>query len=165
MTREEFIVAAEIAFERLMTPTCGLSPALMEQPMADGAWSFKDLAAHLVFWDGLVVRALEEHMYGRTFDWSPFAKPDEWNAKAVERLRPQSVKRVMSELRLTHSTITDAVPRIPDEHLLVNGEVPRWLLERMPEHYEHHIPQVKAWAERMRQEGKAAPSLPVLGGR
>jgi hypothetical protein len=164
MTREEFIVAAEIAFERLMTPTRGLAPELMEQPMADGTWSFKDLAAHLIFWDGLVVRALEESMYGRTFDWGPYARHDEWNAQAVERLRPQTVKRVLTELRLTHSTAMDAVRRVPDERLLKAGEMPHFLTWIMVGHVEHHVPQVEAWAERMRQEGKAAPSLPILGG-
>lgn len=162
MTCEELIVAAEIAFERLMTPTRGLPPALMEEPMSAGKWSFKDLAAHLVFWDEIALRALEELNYGRVFDWSPYADEDEQNTRAVERRRPQSVKRVLSELRLTHSTLTGAIRLIPDEKLLTNGDVPSWLITAVPEHYEHHIPQVEEWAERVRKEGRAPAPLNIL---
>ncbi len=164
MTREEFIVAAEIAFERLMTPTRGLPPHLMEEPMADGKWSFKDLAAHLIYWDGLAVRALEEAYYGRAFDWSDYRDFDALNAQAVERLRGQNLKRVLAELRLTHSTMTEAVRRVADEDLLVHNEIPLWLIETVPDHYEHHTPQVVEWAERMRREGRAPAPLPILGG-
>jgi hypothetical protein len=164
MTREELIVAAEIAFERLMTPTRGLPPALMEEPMAEGKWSFKDLAAHFVFWDGLTLRALEELNYGRAFDWSPYANEDERNAQAVERLRPQNVKRVLTELRLTHSTMTEAIRLVAADKLLKDDSVPNWLIENAVRHYEHHIPKVEQWAERMRKEGRAPAPLNILGG-
>ena len=164
MTREEFMVAAEISFERLMTPTRGLPLELMEQPMTEGKWSFKDMAAHLIYWDELVVRALEEAYYGRVFDWKPYTDFDTLNAQAVERLRPQSVKRVLTALRLTHSTAMDAVRLVPEENLLQEGNIPRFLTWIMVGHVEHHIPQVEAWAERMRREGRAPAPLPILGG-
>ena len=165
MTREELIVAAEIAFERLMTPTRGLPPELMEESMAEGEWSFKDLAAQLVFWDGLVLRALEDLNYGRQFDWSPYRIENGWNAQAVERLQPQNVKRVLTEMRLTHSTLTEALRRIPDENLLMDDQLPPWLIENLAGRYERYIPQVENWAKRMRQEGRALPPLPILGGK
>lgn len=164
MTREEFIVAAEIAFERLMTPTRGIPFPLMEEPMAEGQWSFKDLAAHFIFWNGLVVRALEALNYGRPFDWSAYANEDELNARSVERARPQSLRRVLGELRLTHSTVTEVLRLIPDDKLLADGSVAGWLIDYVPAHYEHHTPQVAEWAERMRREGKAPEPLNILGG-
>ena len=164
MTREEFIVAAEIAFEKLMTPTRGLPLNLLEEPMTEGKWSFKDLSAHIIFWDELVVRALEELNYGRVFDWHPYMNFDQTNSQAIERMRMQSVKRVLSGLRLTHSTAMQAVQIVPDEKLLKDGTLPHFLTWIMIEHIEHHTPQVIAWAERMRQEGRAPEPLRILGG-
>lgn len=152
MTREEYVTATEIAFERLMRPTLGIHPAQMEQPMSDGKWSFKDLAAHLVFWDGLAIRALEKTNQGESFDWSPYDDYDTRNSEAVARLRGSPLKRVLSELRVTHSTLIEVVRRLPEEKLCENGEVPEWLLSNVLEHYEHHIPQVEEWAERTKSD-------------
>jgi hypothetical protein len=159
MTREEYITSTEIAFERLMTPTKGIWPEQMEQPMAEGKWSFKDLAAHLVLWDGLVVRALEQMNQGESFDWTPYRDVDASNAAAVEKLRVTPLKRVLSELRITHSTVIEAVRRVPDEKLYRNGELPEWLLSTVPEHYEHHRGQVEEWAEKIKAE-KLPPLVP-----
>ena len=164
MTREELIVATEITFEKLMTPTRGLPIELLEEPMAEGKWSFRDLVAHLIFWDGLLVRALEEMNYGRNFDWSPYVGHfDEWNAKATAKLRTHSLKRMLSELRLTHSTMTEVLRRVPEENLLKEGKVPHFMTWILIGHVEHHTPQVVAWAERMRKEGRAPAPLPILG--
>jgi hypothetical protein len=154
MTREEYVTASEIAFARLMRPTLGLPPAQMEEPMAEGKWSFKDLAAHLILWDGLVIRALEKINQGETFDWAPYADYDAQNAEAVARLHASPLKRVLSELRVTHSTVIEAVRRVPDEKLCENGEIPEWLLSNVPEHYEHHVPQVEEWVGRIEAESR-----------
>lgn len=163
MTREELIVAAEISFERLMTPTRGLPPNLMEEPMAAGEWSFKDLAAQFIFWDELAVRALEELNYGRAFDWSSYESDGHLDSEAVRRMKPQSVRRVLTELRLTHSTMMEALRRISEDKLLINAKIPKWLIEHSVERYERFTPQVEAWAKRMRSEGRALPPLPILG--
>jgi uncharacterized damage-inducible protein DinB len=156
MTREEFLTAFEIAFERLLAPTRGLHPEVMEQPLAPGKWSLKELAAHLAFWDALALRALEALFHGDSFDWASYADENRWNAEAVERVRMQPLKRVLYELRVTHSALSEAVRRVPEDKLLENGEIPRWLIQHVLEHYEHHISQVTAWAEGIKSESKDA---------
>ena len=164
MTREEWIVATEIAFEKLMTPTRGIPFDLMEEPIDDGGWSFLSLASHFTFWDSLVLRALEDLNHGRRFEWQLYADEEHWDAHARATARSQGYKRVLTELRLTHSTLTEAVRLVPDAKLLVNGEMPSWLIERVPAHYAQHTPQVEAWAVRLRREGRALPPLNILGG-
>jgi hypothetical protein len=150
MTREEFLTASEIAFERLMTPSRGIKPEQMELPMADGKWSLKDLAAHLIFWNSLVVKALEARYHGEDFDWSAYSDFDKWNAEAVEKMRGETLKRVMYEMRVTHSAAIEIVRRLPEDKILEGGEVPVWLCEIVLDHYEHHIPQVEKWAEKQK---------------
>jgi hypothetical protein len=163
VTREEFLTAAEIAFERLLTPTRGLRPALLEEPMRPGGWSLKDLAAHLAAWNSLCIRALEEINQGRSFDWTPYNDFDAHNRAAVERRHAQPLKHVLSELRITHSTLMEAVRRVPDDRLYDHGAIPVWLGEIVLDHYAHHTPSVEAWAARLKAEGKAGPTdLPVI---
>jgi hypothetical protein len=150
MTREEFLTAAEIAFERLMSPSRGLKPEQMEQPMGDGQWSLKELAAHLIFWNGLIVTALEARFHGELFDWSAYQDFDRLNAEAVGRMQGESLKRVLYELRVTHSAALEIVRRLTADKLLEDDQVPEWLCEIMLQHYEHHIPGVEAWAKRLK---------------
>jgi hypothetical protein len=152
MTKEEFITAAEIAFEKLMTPTRGIPPARLEEPMSDGAWSFKDVAAHFVFWNTLLIRAVERLNQGTDFDLEEFDAADAQSALAVERMRAAPLKRVMTELRLTHSTLTEAVRRVSEDRLYEAGQVPLWLCEHVIEHYASHTPPVEQWAAKIKSE-------------
>jgi hypothetical protein len=152
MTREEFITAAEIGFEKLLSPTLGLPATRFEEPLAKGKWSLKDLAAHLAFWDSLTLRALEARLQGKSFDWARYADIDTKNAAAVEARRSYSAKQVMSELRITHSALMEAVRRVPDAQLLEDGEIPRWLDENVTAHYAQHAPLVAEWAARAKAE-------------
>jgi hypothetical protein len=148
MTREEFITAAEIAFEKLMTPTRGIPPVRMEEPMEPGGWSLKDLAAHLAEWNTQTIRAVETLNQGS--DPDTHASDDDAHLTGISVSAPP--KRVMTELRLTHSTLTEAVRRISPYKLDANGEIPVWLERRMIEQYAKHTPQIEAWAERVKQE-------------
>ena len=154
MEREEFITATEIAFEKLMNPTRGLRPALLEEPMSEGKWSFKDMAAHLAFWNTVRIRALESANNDEEFDWSPYnGLADKWNSQTIEENKNAPLKRVLNELRLTHSTLVEAFRRVPDEKL-AHYPVTRGKIMEAPDHYLHHLPDVEAWAARVRLPAK-----------
>lgn len=125
--------------------------------MAPDRWSFKGFAAHLSQWGTLHVRALEALHQGHAFDWSAYKELDRLNAEAVERAMPQTLKHVLYESRVTHSTLTEVLRRVPDERLLEGGGIPAWLHAGLLEHYEHHIPEIEAWAARLKADAKAAP--------
>ena len=99
---------------------------------------------------------------GIGFDWSAYADEAESNARAVEKLRPLSVKRVMNELRVTHMTVIEAVRRVPDEKLFAEGKLPPWLLRNTIDRYATYTPEVEAWVERLREAGKLPPPLRVM---
>ena len=164
MTLEEYITATEIAFEKLLTCTGGVPPALLVEPMREDQWSVRDVAAHLIHWDGLALRALEAVYAGGEPAAFPFASKDAVNAEAVATYRARLPERVLNELRITHSAVLEAAGRVPREKLCPQGEVPEWLVRVTLTHYTHHLPQVEEWAERMKREGKAGPfELPVIG--
>jgi len=164
MTREEFTSALESDFDPLISLVQSLTPAQAEQPLAEGKWSLRDLAAHLLFWDTIVIRALEAIVRGETFDWETYSDWDACNAQAANRQRNAPLKRFVSEWRITHFALVESLARVPDGTLLENGEMPHWLLVALTDHYRHHAEQVKAWVERMKKEGgfESGGELPII---
>jgi hypothetical protein len=156
MSPEEYTTATEIAFEKLMNPTRGVRPSLLEEPMAEGKWSFKELSAHFIFWNTLNIQALEALKRGDVFDWSPYTKANEneWNAKAVAKKKDAPLKHVLSELRIVHSTLMEVVTRVGWEKIQESDPSTRNSILEVPDHYLHHVPLVEAWASRVRMPPK-----------
>jgi len=163
MILQEFITASEIALDKLMSPLKELPDALMDEPIADGKWSVKQIILHLSYWDTLVVKALEALYQGEEFDWSPYGEIDRLNENIVLDRHDDPFKRVVAEFQIAHSTMMAAIERIPSERFGEGGELPDWLVERVPEHYLLHAPKVTTWAKKIRDEGRGGPTgLPVM---
>lgn len=160
MDREEFTADLEILFGRLLAPVEALETAELLEPMEAGKWSWKDMAAHIIFWDKVTVRALEAAYQGRGFDWAEYSDWDAQNRQAVEEFAQAPASRVINAWRVTHSALVESISRVPDDKLLENGEIPPWLLGAVLDHYRHHAQQVEAWAKTMRKTGGG--DLPVL---
>jgi hypothetical protein len=151
--RDEFAAAVEGAFDSMIMPLAKLSRELAAQPLSAGQWSLKELAAHFIFWDQITVRALEACFRGETFNWDEYAERAKRNAQAVADAEAAPHSRVAAEWQITHTTVMEALRRVPDDTLLEKGAIPRWLIENVLDHYRHHAAQVNAWTERLKREG------------
>jgi uncharacterized damage-inducible protein DinB len=160
VNRDEFAAAVEEAFDGMIAPLTRLSGDLVTQPLAEGKRSLKELAAHLVRWDKITVRALEACFRGESFDWQTCAESDSLNAQTVADAEAAPHTRVAAEWQITHTTVMEALRRVPDQRLLEGGEIPRWLIEKVLDHYGHHAAEVKAWMEKLNREG--GPGLEEL---
>ena len=135
----------------------------MNEPIEQGKWSVKEILLHLSYWDTLAVRALEALYAGDEFDWSPFDDTDELNAQILFDRQNDSYNRIAAEFQIIHSTLMAAVERIPAKRFGEHGELPDWLVVRVPEHYLQHAPKVAAWAKKIRDEGRGdSTGLPVV---
>ncbi|MBU0509726.1 maleylpyruvate isomerase N-terminal domain-containing protein [bacterium] len=163
MNREEFGEQVEAAAQSMIAALQTLPPARAAEPLAEGKWSLRELAAHFLFWDTIVIRALEARMQGAEFDWSEYSDWDKLNTESTERMRSVPLARVATQWRITHETMMEALRRVPDEMLLENGEIPRWLIETVNDHYAYHAAQVERWMEKVRKEegGRGGGELPV----
>ena len=153
MNRDEFAAAMEAAFDGMIMPLANLPRELVTQPLTEGKWSLKELAAHFTFWDQITVRALESCFRGESFDWGAYAQWGKLNAQAVSDAQTKPESRVAAEWQITHTTVMEAMRRVPDERLLEGGKIPRWLIENVLDHYRHHAAQVTAWTERLKRKG------------
>ncbi len=93
----------------------------MDEPGVAGAWSIKDIVAHLTAWRRRTVGRLEAVAQGR-----PEPKPqwpaeltgdDEINAWFHSRDRDNSVREVMSESRRVFQQLASAVEKMPEDKL------------------------------------------------
>ena len=153
MSRDEFAGAVEGAFDGMIMPLTKLSGELVTQPLAAGKWSLKELAGHFIFRDQITVRALEACFRGEPFDWNDYAERDRLSAQAVDDVQAAPHTRVAAQWQITHTTVMEALRRVADERPLEEGEIPRWLIENVLDHYLHHAKQVKTWTERLKREG------------
>lgn len=163
MLIDEFTVAAEIAFERLMTPTKGLRPEVMDEPMEADRWSFKELGVHLTEWNARLLKAVEAVYHDREIeDRVPFpcAEAGERRGGAAGLSLP--LKRAMNELRVGHSALMEAAKRVDWKKLDRDGHIPEWLTQGMIEHYTLHRECVEVWVAGLVREGRGPLSvLPV----
>lgn len=163
MNRDEFAAVVDDAFNRMIAPLSNLTRESVEQPMAGGKWTLKDLAAHFIEWDKQTVQALEACYRGERFNGSAFANRDQRNIQATAESCTASHKRIAAEWRITHMTMMEALHRVPDERLLENNRIPAWLIENVLDHYRHHAAQVEARLETLKRDGKLGPTeLSVL---
>ena len=102
----------------------------MDEPNAAGAWSIKDVIAHLTAWRRRTVGRLESVATGR-----PEPKP-EWPAELTDddrindwfhaRDRDKPVSQVLSEARGVFERLVSAIEKIPEDKLADPNSFP-WM--------------------------------------
>ena len=118
----------------------------VDEPLADGAWSPKGIAAHRLFWEAEERAAIEEHLGGAfpsLLDF-PTRRIDSTNSAAVTSLgdrRLSALIRAVQDLRDRTATL---VERIPDADLNTQGNPARILLGVALEHDREHRRELEA---------------------
>jgi hypothetical protein len=93
----------------------------MDEPGVAGAWSIKDIVAHLTAWRRRTVRRLEAAATGLpepAHDWPvDLHEDDEINAWFHQRDRGQSVRETLAESRRVFEQLASAVEKMPEDKL------------------------------------------------
>lgn len=132
--------------ELLLKTLSAVPEARADEPLADGAWSPKGIAAHRLFWEAEERAAIEEHLGGAfpsLLDF-PTRRIDSTNEAAVTSLgdrRLSALSRALQDLR--ERTVT-LVERIPDADLNTQGNPARILLGVALEHDREHRRELEA---------------------
>jgi hypothetical protein len=126
----------------------------MEQPGPMGAWTFKDLAAHLTGWREVLIARLEAGP-GREqpMPWpATLIEDDDINAWIYAQNRDRPLRDVLADAEASYARVAAAIAALPEEDVTTPGRF-SWLegqaLVRMadfPGHLaEEHEPNVRAW--------------------
>jgi len=93
----------------------------MDEPGVGGAWSIKDIVAHLTAWRRRTVGRLEAVANGQpepAHEWpADLAEDDEINAWFHARDRGKSVKDVLNESRRVFQQLVGAIQKMPEDTL------------------------------------------------
>jgi uncharacterized damage-inducible protein DinB len=139
----------------------------------NGAWTLKDLLGHLASWAAEFRREVETVATGGAFDYAiPFALsvigPNEWNARAAEARRPQTLETIRAAFEAETRRLQDLVLELPpevlygptdfplaptgDPNVRFRGNVAQIVLGKC-EHDNYHLGQIRRWLERLEEAG------------
>src|SRR6266702_1565526 len=102
----------------------------MDEPGVAGAWSIKDIVAHLAAWRRRTVGRLEAAAHGNpepAHEWpADLHEDDEINAWFHERDRNKSVRETVAESRRVFEQLVSAIEQMPEDTLEHPERLP-WL--------------------------------------
>ena len=120
-------------------------------PGVTGAWSVRDLVAHVTWWDEEAIKHLPLILEGgRAARYSvTYGGIEAFNAMMTERKRNLSLAEVREEFEATHRRLVDYLLSLPPDKLLANPRFRRRLKLDTFGHYTIHTADIRAWrAER-----------------
>lgn len=141
----------------------------MEEPGSMGGWTFKDLTAHLLFWNDRTLARIEAGPGGdapppwpesighedEIEDW------DEVNAWIHEQSRDRTLRDVLDDKDRQYERLADLIAALSDEALMTPGHFD-WMggralveAEFFGHLHEEHLPSIRAWLE-TRDRGSGA---------
>lgn len=140
---------ARARWDALIAP---LDAPQMARPGVCGAWSLKDLIAHITWFEREMLGMVQGRALAGSDLWA--LPPDERNAAIFEQNRDRTLEDVRADSRRVFEALLQAVESLADEDLLDPGRFAGMPLDWQPldvivqnscEHYAQHIPQVEDW--------------------
>lgn len=125
-TKQQLIEDAQTeraALEKLLTT---LTPEQMTQSAAADEWSAKDVLAHLIEWEGMVMKWYETGVKGKV----PAVPSEEYNWGQLPQLnhaiylkhRDKPLAEVQKEFKASHKKIMKIIDSIPEKELFTRGQ-------------------------------------------
>lgn len=162
-SREALLAAVRGLRDELDQVVVEVGETRLEQPSGVGAWTFKDLIAHLTGWRQASVARLEAGLRGEepVFPWparfDEEADLEEINRWIFETNHDKPLAEVLRESRETFARVERAIAALPEDDLLELDRFP-WLagyalgpavVGGMLGHYhDEHEPDARAWLTR-----------------
>ena len=152
----EAIRAERAALEEMLA---GLSPERMLEPGVEGEWSVKDILAHIVAWEGWMIRWTGQLQNGESpLDPTPaetWDDVDRMNAENHERNRERILDDVRADFRRSYADACALVESLPEEALQQehpdtwpHGHLWQGVAANTCWHYREHVDSIRAYIER-----------------
>jgi DinB family protein len=132
----------------------------MEIPGVEGAWSVKELVAHLTWYEHAVVDGARQvastGAFTRPGDEDGAAGMDERNERIAAVSRPRPVSDVLAEADAVFGQLLNVIATCPDDLLndsrLIGlpGDIPPWMrvANNSYAHYREHAQSIRVWLAR-----------------
>jgi len=158
MTKDDLITAIEHEWEALQSALDGLDERqLIAAPVA-GAWTVKDLLAHLAVWESRLVTDLHKVERGVAPTWNlTSAQVDQLNAQFYREQKSRPLERVLEDLSGVHLALLNRLDNLPADALtdpkrfrITDGRpLAEIIAADSAEHFQEHTAEILAWRRRM----------------
>jgi hypothetical protein len=127
-TKQQLIEAAQTERAALEKLLATLTPEQMAQSATADEWSAKDVLAHLIEWEGMVMKWYEMGAKGKV----PAMPSEEYNWGQLPQLnhaiylkhRDRSLEDIQKEFKFSYKKIMKVIESIPEKELFTRGQYP-----------------------------------------
>ena len=147
MTRRQLLTRIEEAWARLQASYAGLTPEELLEPGVTGAWSVRDILAHVTTWEEEALRYLPLIATGGTPPRysTTYGGIDAFNARMTEAKRGLALVTVLRQLDDTHRRLVELVQAAPDAQITSETRFRHRLRLDTYSHYPHHTEAIQRW--------------------
>lgn len=152
VSKEELLRRLDESYSQLRELLTRLLPQKAMEAGVEGAWSVKDILAHMIAWQQFALSELQAAFAGQPKPTAP-ADVDLFNAQAVEANRTLPYDVILGNWRQSVQTIIDTVNSISDAEFMPGSNLQQWLGESINdvlanntyEHWDEHRPIIEEW--------------------
>ena len=150
MDRRQLLKRVDKAWEAFNESYAGLSDAQLMEAGVTGAWSVRDILAHVTTWEEEALKHLPLILTGGTPPRYSvlYGGIDAFNARTTEEKRSLSLSEVREQLAATHGSLIDLIRSVPEHQLIGDTRLRRRLRLDAYGHYPIHAAAIRQWRQR-----------------
>ena len=150
MDRRQLLKRVDKAWEAFNESYAGLSDVQLMEAGVTGAWSVRDILAHVTTWEEEALKHLPLILKGGTPPRYSvlYGGIDAFNARMTEEKRSLSLSEVREQLAATHGWLIELIRSVPEHQLIGETRFRRRLRLDAYGHYPIHAEAIRHWRQR-----------------
>ena len=150
MDRRQFLKRLDKAWVAFNESYDGLSDVHLMEPGVTGAWSVRDILAHVTTWEEEALTHLPLILKGGTQPRYSvrYGGIDAFNARMTEQKRSLSLSEVREQLAATHGRLVEFIQNAPEHQVIGDTRFLRRLRLDTYSHYPIHAEAIRQWRQR-----------------
>jgi len=148
--RRQLLKRVDRAWEAFNESYAGLSDAELTETGVTGAWSVRDILAHVTTWEEEALKHLPLILKGGAPPRYSvqYGGLDAFNARTTEQKQSLSLSEVRDQLAATHRRLVEFIQSAPDHQLIGDTRFRRRLRLDTYSHYPIHAEAIRQWRQR-----------------
>ena len=148
--RRQLLKRLDQAWRAFNDSYAGLSDVQLMEAGVTGAWSVRDILAHVTTWEEEALKHLPLILKGGTPPRYSvlYGGIDAFNARTTEGKRSLSLSKVREQLAATHGCLIELIRSVPEHQLLGDTRFRRRLRLDAYGHYPIHAEAIRQWRQR-----------------
>jgi hypothetical protein len=149
MDRSQLLKRLDKAWEAFKSSYAGLSESELMEPGVTGAWSVRDIIAHVTSWEEEALKHLPLiQAGGKPPRYSvTYGGIDAFNSQIIEKKRNLPLSEVLRQQEDTHGRLIEFIQSAPEDHFVRETRFRRRLRLDTYSHYPKHTEAIQKWRE------------------